>query len=361
MPSLPHRWARCVVLGCLVLGVSAACTSDVSADPPAVGQARSPEQAVEGFLKAVGAGHATDALSFLVVQPTDRTLLTDEVLADAAQPIEQITTRLRGGPDDERAVDVSYTVEGQRVTDTYQTVRLGQFWFVDELLPTVPSFSDHPDFAAVTVAGKKVTTDTDPTGSQAPTGTRLLPGRYQLAVDHPLLTVENAEFTVTSLHAPVSLTGDGPHAHLTAAAQQAVVQTAQDTLTSCLDTTELRTACGFGLSPGPWVVGSLSAPEQTRKFTLEENASTWSLDLGGPADLAATRPDWRACRWSSWSSMAQQQPKSVCVDSFDTMVRVHVSTRTTTGTTETNALPVNGFTADIRDPDNIRVYFRPAS
>lgn len=314
-----------------------------------VGPAASPQAAVRGFLDAVGDGRADDALSFLRVQPTDRTLLTDDVLAEAALPITHVTTSLRGGAKDQRAVDVSYLLDGQRVTDTYQTVRLGGRWFVDEVLPAVPAFVDRPDFAPVTVDGSVVQV---PGNGQS--GTQVLPGRYRFALDHPLLDVADAEFVVPSLHAPAITTGPA-RTRLTDAGREQVAAAAAAALDSCLAATTLRT-CGFGGGPDYWSWHE-STRTDARDFTLVENTATWSLDPGG-ADLSRTAPQWQYCETrESRSSIDRQGAAGVCI-TRGLYVSLRMSARTTRGTTEVMTSGLSGYRADISDPDHIRVDFR---
>ncbi|MCL2424642.1 MAG: hypothetical protein FWD11_12255 [Micrococcales bacterium] len=334
---------RTAVLALAALLVVTACDTA----PGTTGPAASPQAAARGFLDAVSDGRVDDALSFLRVQPTDRTLLTDDVLDKAALPITHITTSVRGGAQAQRAVDVSYVLDGQRVTDTYQTVRLGGRWFVDEVLPAVPAFVDRPDFAQVTVDGSAVQV---PVGWQS--GTQVLPGRYRFAVDHPLLDVDNAEFVVTSLHAPAVMAGV-PHTRLTDAGRQQVAAAAAAALDSCLAATTLRT-CGFGVGPDHWS-WKPGSPYGTRDFTLVENTATWTLEPGG-TDLQRTEPQWQYCQTSS-TVFSRQGVTTVCV-AVGLLATVRMSARTTRGTTEVFTNSVFGYRADITDPDHIRVVFR---
>jgi len=350
-----RSWARGVVSVALLL-VVAACHGSPA---PATGPASSPEQAVQGFLDAVGGGRADDALSFLRLQPTDRTLLTSTVLTKAALPITQVTTHVRGGPKGQRTVDVAYRIGGQRVTDTYQTVLLGDRWYIDESLPTVPSFMDHPDFAPVTIDGIAVKTGgpgsviLDQAGNTllGLSGTPLLPGRYRFALDHPLLAVDDAEFTVPSLHAPAIMTGDGPHARLTDAGQKKIAAKAQEALDSCLAATTLYT-CGFGFDRSQWDDGDGS---QVLGSTLVENTATWSVGPGG-TDLSRTAPAWQDCRARETWNLTPRFETTVCAE--DLVVVVRMSTRTTTGTTRVLDTSVTGYWADISDPDHIQIGFR---
>ncbi|MCL2424036.1 MAG: hypothetical protein FWD11_09155, partial [Micrococcales bacterium] len=233
MSEARRRCTRAAVV-CLVVVLVTACTA--STNP---GKARGPEQAARAFVEAIGSGRAGDALALLRVQPVDRALVTDDVLADAVRElaISGVTATARGGDGRSRLVDVAYTIGDEHVTDTYTVVRIGQHWFVDEILPTVPVFSDRPGYAAVTVNGKDVVpTDPDQFRPQ-PSGTPILPGRYRFGLDHPMLDVERADFTITSLHAAATLTGDGPKARLTPDASTQVAAAAAQAMDACLDVT----------------------------------------------------------------------------------------------------------------------------
>lgn len=343
------RWTVLAALVGIVVSMVTACDDD----PAVAGQARSPEQAAQGLLDAVRAGRATEALAFLRVQPLDRALLTDEVLTDAVRqaPITHVATKLRRGKQDSRRrVDVTYRVDGQRVADTYTVVQVGRYWFVDETLPTVPVFDDHPGYAAATVSQTVVTTPDRYDRSTAvlePAATPVLPGRYRFGLDHPLLDVEAAEFTVTSLHAPVTLTGDGPHARLADDGGAQVAAAAEAALTSCLDVTTLRTGCSFGFSTGTWRVDDAHG---THQFRPVENTATWSIDPGS-TDLATTVPLWQTCEWFAPST----GDLSVCVEGALIIARAAV--RTTTGGTESLTVQIVGYAADLSDPDHIQIAF----
>lgn len=292
------------------------------------GEASSPERAASAFLDSVSAGRADDALAFLHDPPRDRVLLTDAVLAESMRlaPVTQVTASVReGGASDWAAVDVAYRIGGQRVTDTYDVVRVGKYWFVHETLPVMPLFLDHPDGVAVTVDGAVATGDIG--------GSSVLPGRYRLGLDNPLLEVEAAEVTVIGLHGPI--TTSGPHARLTDAGRRKVAAAAAETLDGCLTATTLDSTCGLTR----W-----DAPDTTR---LAAGTATGSL-LPGSTDLVTTTPDWHGCRDEPLSG-------AVCADGI--YVAMSVVTATTDGGTESFLVQIVGYTADISDPDHVRITF----
>lgn len=311
MTRLRHRLrAACaaVLAGGLVCFVPACTHSGTS----------TPEGAAHDFLSAVADGRAADALGFLRLAPADDRLLTDTVLTEAVSraPVTRIVAARRGGGDARHAtVDVSYQVDGLPVTDTYQMFRAGGQWFVDEPLPTVPEYSDHP-------GGVRVTVDGVAADSGREYQTPVLPGRYRLGLDHPMLTVASAEFTVLSLHGPAVRTGGGPRTHLTPEASQQVATAAADMLTACLAATTSRTPCGFSTSDATEPVA-------------------WSL-VPGSTDLDATRPDWDRCG-------LYRDEIGVCVDS------IYVTA--SHGHDHPYAQVQTGYLADISDPDQIRVVF----
>jgi len=308
------------------------------------GPAQGAERAARAFLHAVASGRADDALDLLRVQPVDRTLLTDDVLAAAVGDvaISQVKARSRGGSNDHRMVDVAYHVGDQRVTDTYTTVRIGTSWFIDETLPGVPEFGDRPGYVTALVAGKQVRVGYADWYGPEP-GTPLLFGKYQFDLDHPMFEVDRPEFTVTSLHAPATFTGAGPHARLTAEARAQVAGAATDKLAACVALTTLRTPC-LSYLMGTVVDGRRSS------YQLVDNTSTWSLDAGG-TNLAATVPDWQTC-----TAGYSRGERGVCADGL--ALFVHMAARTTAGTTSRAYVSqVIGYSADLRDPDDIRIVF----
>lgn len=351
------------VLACLAVGAVAACGT--TPGPGSTG----PEEAARAFLEAVGQGHAGDALALLREPPSDRALLTDAVLGEAVRqaPITQVTAAARGGGERMRTVDVSYEIGDQHVTDTYAMVLVGDRWLVDEALPSVPGFDDRPDGVAVTVSGVPVVplevydpfngrsgrlapstgVLTSQTDAGATAGTPVLPGRYQFGLEHPLLDVDRAEFTVTGLHAPVTLTGQGPQARLTDDGRARTVAAASQTLTACMQATTVRT-CGFGFSSTS-IIGTLSGSFPS--FSLVENTATWSVDPGS-TDLATTAPDWRRTCAQNYLRAGYA---AVCATGID--IELRVTAQSTRGGTRAVSQTVVGYTADLSDPDHIHIVF----
>jgi hypothetical protein len=354
----------------------AACSDGTAHPGPAApGQAHSPQQAAQAFLDAVAAGQADDALTFLL-DPAYSELTTDAVLAQAVRdaPITQITTSLRDGATEDDAakghavVDVAYRIGGQDITDSYKMAKDGEYWFIDEALPTTPAFTSHPEGVAITINDvvvvseeyapivRRSVVDTSEVKSAS-----VLPGLYRFGVDNPLLSVDGAEFTVTGLHtyitemtgsgtvtgrisnggnttegtylAPGYLSVVGPHLRLTETGRQKVAVAAQEKLSSCLSGT-VRDSCSM---------------DDMYTWPPMIEGTTLSSIIPGSTDLTTTRPDWQACQASFRTVL------SICAGGI--YVAVPVTVQTWDGNIVTFILEVVGYTADISDPDNIEVAF----
>ncbi len=309
-------------------------------------QERGPQQAAQAFLDAVAAGRADDALALVRLGPyygsedgPDLRLVTDEVLARAVRdaPITEITTDQRSvDPRYSAVVSVTYRIGGRPVADTYAMVYVGGRWLVDEELPMLPAFTNHPEGVVTTVNG--VVVPSDPDDGRVRTDMPVLPGLYRFGVDNPLLGVDHADVTVAGLHS-AGETGAlsdppavGPRAFLNESGREQVLAAVVDQLALCLDGTATDCAVDSYDTRWPDIVAAGSVAP-------------------GSTDLASTAPDWQGCRWSTYGSQ-----QAVCVD--DIYVAVPATVRMLDGSAGTVLVEIIGYVADISDPDSIGVTFR---
>lgn len=92
--------------------------------------ADTPSGAVEGYLRALAAGNATQALSYSSTEPSDKTFLTDAVLQASvkAAPLTAINVPDVSPYSTYATVHASYMVGARSVTADYSMLKLGSSW-----------------------------------------------------------------------------------------------------------------------------------------------------------------------------------------------------------------------------------------
>lgn len=371
-------WWFVVVVGAVV-GLVTACGGSGRATP---GRAGSPEQAARGFLEAVAGGHAGDALAYLLHPPDATTLTTDAVLAKAVRdaPITHITANQRN--DRSTIVDVTYRMSGKQVSDSYRMAKRDGSWFIDEKLPTIPSFANLPDGVPITVNGVVVSYG-DARDQDYPDfgdATLVLPGLYRFGINNPLLGVDSAQFVVDGMHPSYSrrggsassregvptISGDiigdvtvdgkkttislknvlspGPRAYVTEEGRRRVVAAAEKELGSCLSGAETG-SCGRSA-----VLGVEWPP-------VAPGTTTISSIVPGSTDLGATAPEWQSCLWSLpvTTDLFSRPADSICSEDIYIVVRATVDLPG--GGTGKALVEIIGYTADVTDPNNIKITF----
>jgi len=215
--------------------------TDMRYDPskPIVpGQATTPQAAVQGFLQAVAAGNADDALSFHPSLVTgDVSFLTDDVLAasNAINPITEIVATLRlDGSKETALVDASYRLGSTAVETTYEVIEKDGYYFAVDVFGRVSmgAFSGpRGDINGLPWPAKSATF-------------KMFPGTYRISIDNPLLVLTSDDtFTVTGheeFEVPWFTTELAP------GATEIVTKAAAAKLRGCLKERELFTSCGFG-------------------------------------------------------------------------------------------------------------------
>ncbi|SDE10307.1 hypothetical protein [Auraticoccus monumenti] len=224
-----------------------------------------PEQAVQGYLDALAGGRAEEALGYLYERPEDDDLLTDEVLAEAAEiaPITAITVTPPASPD---AGEVTATYQVGEEQARYDFTVVGDedrgFTIISGVVRASMSRVEGLDVLVNGVAPAD------------PTSFSLFPGGYEVTTTQEYFTIEGGERVVTDPRSTESyfdvepvLDKEGTKLFTT------MVTEAADT---CLSSNKLKAGCGLDLPEKfddgtPIVDGTVkrSAPAETRKNLKE--------------------------------------------------------------------------------------------
>jgi hypothetical protein len=112
-------------------GTGGSASASTTAPPPASTKA---DESVKAYLEALAAGDATAALSLAKDQPTDKSFLTDAVLAESNKraPITEISV---SPPDSEydSSIEASYRMGDQRVNETFTVQKQGESYLLSEV------------------------------------------------------------------------------------------------------------------------------------------------------------------------------------------------------------------------------------
>jgi len=212
---------------------------DDPSKPVPAGMAKTPQAAVRGYLQAVASGSSTSALSFLAVQPTSNTFLTDTVLSasNALSPITDITatmadTSTKAVP----LVNATYKIGSQTVNTMFTVEKQDKYYFLDNATAQVDLSSAKVNGVGVSVSGIALS---DISGS-----VDMFPGTYTITIDNTMLTMtSDPQFVVTdqtSVPSPtvtVDLSSDAP---------SQFAKFAGDSLSKCMKQDATFTSCGFG-------------------------------------------------------------------------------------------------------------------
>jgi len=238
------------------------------------GEAKTAQNAVRGYLEALAAGHAQDALSFASKTPTDTTYLTDEVLAASnanGGGLTNIVVQPADNPKSSYAmVSASYNIGTQTVRTQYTATKNGNYYFLDNVVNDVGLYGISMSGVDATLNGVPITTDS----------VTVFPGTYNLAINNSLLTLTPTSFTVTD---PMDFAGSftDVKVELSADAPAKFAAAAKATLDACMAEKSLQTSCGLWVNP----------PSVT---TVIESSIAWTFRDGSSSD------DFAAATWEWW-------------------------------------------------------------
>src|SRR5699024_6476573 len=222
---------------------------------------KKPEDAVKGYLEAVQAGNAAEALSYAEEPPSDTTLLTDEVLQKSNELGGITDIEIRSSSDS--VVRASYRVGDQTALTSYEVTQTDDGWKLKTVAFRLGLRSVTKN-AALVVNGVEAP-DTE--------GAQVFPGSYELGTGS-----EWYEWTTTEIVVPG---GEGSvvpgMVKLTDEGEKAARDAIESWLDDCLAKKELKPkGCPFQLSR---VNG-----------TPDTSTITWSIPGKSPAE------SWRASR-----------------------------------------------------------------
>jgi len=207
-------------------------------NPAAPGQARFPQAAVRGYLTALAAGKAADALSFVANAPEDAEFLTDTVLAasNATHPITIVAvTKSNASTTQNAVIDVVLNVGKARFEFPYHVEKVGSFYFIEDALPMIEAKGLSVPGVGVTLNGVAFTA----TDGEVP----LFPGVYTIGVDNSMLQItRDSQFVVSSTGKPYQpklalALADGAHSKM--------LDFAIEKMKSCMAERTTETTCGF--------------------------------------------------------------------------------------------------------------------
>ena len=263
-PAGPDRLRRrYVLLGgaivglLLVIGLVFALLPREPAPPPGP-VAASPADAVRGYLDALAAGRAADALAYAVQAPTDTAWLTDEALAAAnkaaALTVESVTDV--AGVDDKATVAATVRFGEELRQLQVPVTKRGAAWRLDGV-STALNLAAVPTTFPITI-----------NGTLAPTNATLtvFPGAYVIASGLPEVSLPKEPVLADALGQAFEITLAPT---LTPAGEQRLVTLAKQSLAQCLKEKKLAPS------------GCPNAVAPAAGQTMSEKTITWTL-VGNP-------------------------------------------------------------------------------
>lgn len=289
-------------------------------------QANSAAGAVQGFLDALAAGNAADALAYAATQPDDTTFLTDQVLA-ASQAIAPITNiNVHTGGTTSSTVSASYQLGTKSVNASFGTTKDGNTY---KLTAVTTDLSVSSGLAAYSALLNGV-----PIGESG--SITVFPGAYRVTVDNSFLTVTDGDFTVVD---PEGYFGSKTISVDLADDAQSKLQTAATSaLRACMAEKATTTSCGFG--------GSVTSAAG-KAVAVDKNTIKWSFSA-----LSPNSGDFSKTAFSY----------AVFTDDPFTASAIHVFILTCSGKdTKGNAFnadqTISKVMVDFSDPEHLKVTF----
>jgi len=239
--------------------------------PVTPGQAKAPEAAVRGYLQAIAAGNAEDALSFAAVSPIDMTYLTDEMLAAslAINPITEITVTLDEMIGSKYAyLSASYQIGSTTVNASFHAEKFDKYFLIDDVACAVGIYGYGSEGPPMTINGQPISLSDDFSAR-----VYLFPGSYVLEQGNPYLTISDNQFLVTS-------PSDHPDADYKLSLREDVgpefADLAIKTLKACMKEKTTFTTCGFGSILPIYKGKPLPIKSSTIKWSFSGSAPDYS-------------------------------------------------------------------------------------
>ena len=234
---------------------------------------------VRAYIEAIAAGHATEALSYVHNAPTDRTFMTDDMLAAAMAfaPITDIVV----------APDTTWTGDGTAVNATFKLgtedrkwgfllTENGTTWSFDAYFPDIAAGDFAVYGAGMTLSGMALDDMTE-WGSTHP----IWALTYQLTLNHPYLALGSDTLAIdSSISDPISpdLMSD-VNITLSADGLKKLTADAKAFWKQCAESHEFDPpGCGFGISE---LEGGGTPDMTTLTYTITDgnlDNLEWALD-----------------------------------------------------------------------------------
>ena len=213
-------------------GGSAPPGASTTAPPPASTKA---DESVKAYLEALAAGNSAVALSLAKDQPTNKSFLTDAVLAESNKraPITEITV---SPPDSEydSSIEASYKMGGQQVNETFTVQKQGENFLLYDVTQDVNLETIRSRTLPMQINGVGVTSDK----------VDLFPGSYVFTSGSPYIAYGGGPMVITSPNDFASAYDHRPA--ITAAGTKAVVAAAKTKLAACAKQAKFKpSGCPF--------------------------------------------------------------------------------------------------------------------
>ena len=200
-----------------------------------------PEVPVQGYLDALAAGNASEALSFAAQTPND-TFLNNTVLS-ASLAINSITgIEVHEANTDAGApytVSADYRIGSEAISTTFTVVQVEDRLLLQQVAQDVSLGSIYAPGAGLTINGVAA-------GYGATTVT-LFPGTYQLAVTNSYLEITNEQFVVRDVSGATAISAE---LGMASGAKAKLAKAAKSELSKCMKQKKMQTTCGFGFTAG---------------------------------------------------------------------------------------------------------------
>lgn len=305
------------------------------------GQAKTPSDAVLGYLQAVARGSAADALAFVDEKPPNMTFLTDDVLAysNAVAPISNIKVRSNNSTGPDAVVYASISLDAKVLGDDYSVKKIGEYWFLDNSIfgPSIEvsavAFQSGPKGSLLMLNGVEI-------GGIDLNQAYLFPGAYRYQTGNKYISLSNNQMYVLVQY---YIDGRyGPTIEISNDNKEAIVDIVNSTFNACLSEKAEMTKCGFGFDIN-------SVKRGSHNQTIDDSSIIWSSNNDAPVDsqmlylLQILTPD------DSIRVAAQ-------ID-----VDVDYQASLSDGNEMTGQIELLWVVVDISDPENVTISFQPPS
>lgn len=235
-----------------------------------VAKASKPSDAVQGFLEALAAGDSARALAYAATEPSDKTFLTDEVLAMSKKdaPLTDINVP-EVTNDYSTYISATYSLGTTKVTKDFQVEKSGDEYKMSAVADEVDISSTRFDGLPMTINGVEATSDT----------AVLFPGSYTISTGLDNISYGKGKLIVKSPDDYASTSDLQPT--LAAAGKAAFKTAVKSAINTCVAKKSLTPGCGLVVRP---TGGKVTTSTIKWKITRNPNLSDFDprLDYSDP-------------------------------------------------------------------------------